>query len=155
MIADILAAAGTVLAGLGAGIFLSFTAGVMPGLRRARDASFVDGMRGINLGVVNAAFLGPIFLAPLVLAGATVAAFATGAEASRAWLLVAATVLQFAGSIVITGAWNIPLNNALAASADSDPDARAAFETPWTRGNLARTLLTVAGFLLAVLALVA
>ncbi|MBT2493615.1 DUF1772 domain-containing protein [Streptomyces sp. ISL-96] len=54
---------------------------------------------------------------------------------------------------LITIAGNIPLNNALAASEQTDTtdrDARAAFETRWNRLHLVRTLLVTAGFALVV-----
>lgn len=142
------------LAGLSAGIFLAFSAGVMPGLRRTGDETFVESMRAINRGVINLAFLGPIFLSPLLLGGVGVSALidAAAQEGSAAVgaLLLAAAVSGLIGGMLLTGARNVPLNNALDASIADAPATRSTFERPWVASNHARTVLTVAAFVIAV-----
>lgn len=156
-LADILAVVAVVLAGLGCGIFFTFSTGVMPGLRRSDDRTFVTAMRGINRAVVNPAFLLPIFLSPVALGVAGVVALVTAragtAGAASGWLLVAAAAVALVGAVLVTGARNIPLNNALDASTAPDAAARAAFERPWNAANTIRTLLTLAAFVLGVVAL--
>ncbi len=70
------------------------------------------------------------FLGAPLLAGA---ALATSTSAARPWA-IAGLVLAI-GTVVITGALNVPLNDALAAGG-----SRADFETAWVRWNVARTL---------------
>ena len=53
--AAILATA-TVLTGLSAGLFVTFSYAVMPGLRRTGDATFVQAMRAINSAILNPVF---------------------------------------------------------------------------------------------------
>jgi uncharacterized membrane protein len=154
MLLDILLVVAVVAAGLGSGIFLAFSSGVMPGLRRADDAAYVAAMRGINIAVINPAFLLPIFLPPVLIAAAAIAAFVGGASSTGVLLLIGG-VLFLVGGVLLTGARNIPLNNALEASKGADAAAaRAAFDRPWRTSNHARTLLTLAGFAVTVAAAV-
>ncbi|HWO65487.1 MAG TPA: anthrone oxygenase family protein [Umezawaea sp.] len=145
--------AATLATGLVAGLYFSYACSVMPALRGADDRTFVDTMQRINVAIVNGwfllAFLGAAVLGVL----AAVLHFGRG---GFGWV-VAGTVLYLA-TIVMTGAVNIPLNNALDAAGDpaANPDlasVRAAFETTWVRWNTTRAVTSTAGFLCLVLAL--
>src|SRR5205807_9437378 len=57
-----------VAAGLLAGVFYAYTVSVMPGLARADDKTFVEGMRGINVAIVNGWFMLSFLGAPLLAA---------------------------------------------------------------------------------------
>ena len=48
--------AATVTTGLMAGLFAAFSYAVMPGLGRAGDAAFVEGMQKINVAILNGWF---------------------------------------------------------------------------------------------------
>jgi len=151
MILDILLIVAIVGAGLGSGIFLAFSSGVVPGLRRASDETYVSAMREMNIAIPRSpAFLLPLFLPPFLLAGASVAAFVAAEEASG-WALLIAAVIFVVGGTVLTSGRNIPLNNALEKARGGDATAaREAFDRPWAAWNHVRTLLTLAGFGLAV-----
>lgn len=149
MLFPILFVVAVVLAGLSAGIFVSFSSGIMPGLRRSDDATFVRAMRDINVAVVNAVFLAPVFLSPLALAAAGIVSLVERATVGGVLLIVAAA-LALAGGVLLTGARNVPLNNRLAASTDDVAATRDAFERPWVRSNAVRSVLTVGAFVLAV-----
>ncbi len=155
MILDILLIVAIVGAGLGSGIYLAFSAGVMPGLIRASDETYVSAMREMNVAIPKSpAFILPLFAPPFLLGGAAVAGFLAGAL-SPAVLLTIAAVVYLVGSIFLTGGRNIPLNNALEAARGSDAAAaRAAFDRPWRAWNHARTVLTLLAFALAVVATV-
>jgi uncharacterized membrane protein len=139
----------TVSMGLAAGLFYTFQISVMRGLAHTDDRTFVATMRSINVKILNFWFALSFGLAlPLAIVAAILL---IGEPAALAWT-VAAAVLYFA-VIVITGARNVPLNNALDAAVDRDPaDTRRAFEKPWVRWNLARTWLSLAAFTCLVLA---
>ncbi len=130
------------LMGLSAGLFATFSYVIMPGLRRASDASFVDTMRGINIAILN-----PVFA--LTFGGA----FFVGAlalvlgwdDSSRPWV-IAGLASYVVGAYVITFAVNVPMNDALDAGTGSAESLRKAFEARWTAWNHARSLLTTAGF---------
>ena len=48
--------AATVTAGLMAGLFAAFSYAIMPGLAKASDLAFVDGMQRINVAILNGWF---------------------------------------------------------------------------------------------------
>lgn len=138
----LLVALATTLAGLSAGLFATFSYAVMPGLRRADDASFVAAMRAINVAILN-----PVFA--LVWAGPAVAGIAAVIAAwdgGARWWLVAGLTLYVLGAFVVTGAVNVPLNNALEAGTGSVTEVRAAFEDRWVRWNHLRSVLTTVAF---------
>ena len=132
----ILAAA--VLAGLQAGTYYTWASGVMPGLARTDDRTFVHAMQEMNVAIVNPVFLLSFLGAP-VLAGAAVA---VASSSARPWAIAGAALAV--GTIVITAVGNIPLNNALDAAGPiaqiKDLAAvRADFESKWVALNITRT----------------
>ncbi|WP_332663245.1 anthrone oxygenase family protein [Aeromicrobium sp.] len=130
----------TALMGLSAGLFATFSYVVMPGLRRASDAAFVDSMRGINVAILNPVFAltfgGPFFVGLLALV-------LGWDDASRPWV-IAGLVLYVVGAYVITFAVNVPMNDALEAGEGSAASLREAFEDRWTRWNHVRSVLITA-----------
>jgi uncharacterized membrane protein len=140
----------TISMGLAAGLFYTFQVAVMRGLAHTDDRTFVDAMRWINIKILN-------FWFALSFGGALVLALLSTVllvgEDGFGWS-VAATVLYVA-VIAVTGARNVPMNNALVAAAERNEDpgaARQAFEKPWVRWNLARTWLSLAAFASLVIA---
>ncbi|MGF6823645.1 putative membrane protein [Microbacterium sp. ZKA21] len=146
---NVLAGIGLVLLALGGGTFWSFSTGVMPGLARTDDPTFVTSMRAINRTVVNPLFLLPILLPPIPLVWAGL----LDLEDPRGWLLAAAGIVYFFGAIVVTAAGNVPLNNALDSSTSSGEVTRAAFERRWNVLNGVRSASSVVAIALAVWAL--
>ena len=127
--------AATVAAGLQAGTYYTWASGVMPGLARTDDHTFTSSLNHINVAIVNPVFMLSFLGAPALAA----AAVATTSSGARGWA-IAGLVLAL-GTVAVTAAGNIPLNDALAAGG-----SRADFETAWVRWNVARTL-TSAGAL--------
>ena len=121
--------AATVTAGLQAGTYYTWASGVMPGLAKVDDRTFVSSMNQVNVAIVNPVFMLSFLGAP-ALAAASVAVAAPGA---RGWA-IGGLVLAL-GTVAITAAANVPLNDALAAGG-----SRADFESSWVRWNVARTL---------------
>lgn len=135
--------AALVLGGLQAGTYYTWASGVMPGLGRVDDRTFVHAMQQMNVAIVNPVFLASFLGAP-ALAGAAVLA----THGSARWWVVAGAGLAVA-TVVVTGALNVPLNDALAAAGpvDSIRDlaaVRADFESTWRRWNVVRTLTSTA-----------
>jgi uncharacterized membrane protein len=149
--ADAIAVVAVVLTGLSAGLFATFSYVVMPGLRRVEDGAFVGSMRAINVAILNPVFAVVFGGAAVALAAALVTSW--DAEA-RPWL-IAALVLYVAGAFVVTGAVNIPLNDALEAGAGAPSQLRGSFEGRWVLWNHLRSMLTVASFVCAVTGAVA
>ena len=130
--------AAAVVAGLQAGTYFTWATGVMPGLARVDDRTFVNTMQQMNVAIVNPLFMATFLGAPL-LAGA--AAVVAGPQA-RPWA-VAATALAV-GTVLITVVGNVPLNDALDAAGPVDKikdlgAVRADIESLWVKLNIART----------------
>ena len=133
--------AGTVTAGLMAGLFAAFSYAVMPGLARTDDATFVAAMQRINGAILNPVF-GLCFGGAL--AFTALALLLRRGEPGAGWIL--AGLLLYAAVLVVTFAVNVPLNNRLDAATGDPGAARAAFEAAWVRWNVVRTVLSSAAF---------
>jgi uncharacterized membrane protein len=130
-----------IASGLQAGLYYGFAVGVMPGLARGDARTFVAAMQQINVAIVNPWFL-LTFLGAPALAGLA-AALHLGRGPVLGWA-IAGFVLALA-TVVITAAFNIPLNNALDAAGSGDPAAaRTAFESGWVIWNAVRALTSTA-----------
>ncbi|MET9365060.1 DUF1772 domain-containing protein [Streptomyces sp. NPDC006632] len=140
--------AATVTMGLVSGLFYGFSVAVMPGLRLVGDRTAVEVMQRVNTAILNGWFLlgylGAFVFTALAL---LLHVPSTGRDVLPA--LIAALVCCGA-SMAVTAKVNIPLNNALehagpAATLGDPASVRRAFEGPWVRANVWRTLLSTAG----------
>jgi uncharacterized membrane protein len=122
----------TVAAGLQAGTYYVWACGVMPGLARTDDRTFVNALHQMNQAIVNPVFMLTFLGTPLLAAAAVV----TGPN--RGWL-VAGLVLAVL-TVIVTGVANVPLNDALDRAIAHPAAAREAFETSWVRWNIVRTV---------------
>ncbi|MER6575403.1 anthrone oxygenase family protein [Nonomuraea sp. NPDC001023] len=138
---SVLAAVSSVLAlvlnGLMAGVFFAFSTSVMPGLDALGEPVGPEGaaaaMRSMNRKILNPGFLSTFTLAPVasLLAGVFLL---IGGDGGPAVLAFAAAVVYFLGSIAVTAAINVPMNNAL----DAGELAWQAYAPRWTRWNTLR-----------------
>ena len=133
---------------LSAGIFFAFSTFVMQALRQQTPSSGIAAMQSINITVINPWFM-TVFLGPavvgLVLA---IAALRQWEQPGAVYWLVGA-LFYLIGTIGVTIAGNIPLNDALAVvNPDSAEGATlwTRYLTDWTFWNHVRT---VAAFLAA------
>lgn len=123
-------------AGLTGGVFFAFSTFMMAALDRLGPSAAVAAMNSINRVILNPWFLG-LFLGTGA-AGAAAAALAwmTGSSAA----IVAGGALYLAGSILVTGTQNVPLNDALARVEPGGEDAMwRLYRERWTRWNHVRT----------------
>jgi uncharacterized membrane protein len=143
-------------AGAMAGTFFAFAVGVMPGLSASSPATAVAAMRHINARIENPFFLAVFTLVPVFAAAAGFLALRSGQRTAGLLLLVAAGG-YVVGTIVTTGAVNVPLNQTLAAaSPHADPaTVWADFVGRWNVGNTVRTLASSATLVLAAAAFAA
>lgn len=173
--ATVLLALAIISTGLYAGFMLTFRTGVMPALAQLTDEQFLAAMRRINEVVPRPLFV-LTFFSIVVFPAVALAVPTEGRTTEQTWLIVAGLVCSVLNHLVTIGG-NIPLNNALAAaersagtgtaaprtsgagggrsadwSALSDKEVRTAFEGPWNRLHLIRTLFTIAAFALLVAA---
>lgn len=140
--------------GLSAGVFFAFSAFVLPAVSSLPDDRAVASMQAINVKAVTAPFM-------LLLFGTAAGCLWVGVGAARhlgrpgaAWVLAGAAVF-LAGTILVTIAGNVPLNDALErAGAHDAARAWSDFEPGWAVLNHVRTVSsTGAAVLLAVGAL--
>lgn len=150
---DVLTLIAALGSGLMAGFFFAFSALVMPALARLPTVHGATAMNTINVVVLNpfTAFFGTT-LACIALIVVTLASWST-ANALFVW---AGAALYLVGVIVVTMAFNVPLNNRLA-KADAASEAGAElwqhYLTDWTAWNHVRTLAPLAACACFVLAL--
>lgn len=150
--------AATLAAGLMAGLFAAFWYAIMPGLARAGDLAFVDGMQRINVAILNGWFA-LIFGGAMLLAVLAAVMHLRGEGRPALPWIVAAVALCLV-MLVITFRVSVPLNDALAAAGHparmADPDlaaVRERFEERWVRWNVVRAVTSTAAFGLLVWAL--
>ncbi|MER6512111.1 anthrone oxygenase family protein [Nonomuraea sp. NPDC001636] len=122
-----------VLNGLMAGVFFAFSTSVMPGLDAVGEEDAAAAMRSMNRKILNPGFLSTFTLAPVasLLAGVFLL---IGGDGGPAVLAFAAAVVYFLGSIAVTAAINVPMNNAL----EAGDLAWQAYAPRWTRWNTLR-----------------
>jgi len=135
----------TLLAALGsglmAGFFFSFSFVVMQALERLPAAQGIAAMQIINVVVINRWFLG-VFLGTALTCAVLCAATAFMWRIPGAVLLLVGSALYLVGTFVVTMAFNVPRNNALAAVV---PDSTAGaslwsdYLVGWTAWNHVRT----------------
>ncbi|WP_405959447.1 DUF1772 domain-containing protein [Streptomyces sp. NBC_00868] len=149
--------AATITTGLVSGLFYGFSVSVMPGLRRTGDRTVIEVMQRINVAILNGWFmLG--YLGALVFTGLALALSVPSDGRAALPQLIGAFVC-YVLALGLTARVNIPLNNALekAGPVDRIPDpaaVRSAFEQPWVRANVWRTVLCTVAFALLAWALV-
>jgi uncharacterized membrane protein len=132
--------------GLMAGVFFAFSAFVMKALARLPPAEGIAAMQSINVAVLNplffAAFLGTAAACALAMISSLLRWHAPGAV----YLLVGGA-LYLAGTFLVTAAFNVPKNEALASVAPADPDGAslwANYLATWTAWNHIRAAAALA-----------
>ncbi len=143
----------TLIAGFGsalvAGVFFAFSTFVMAGLGRVEANQGMRAMQGINEAAVGPGLMVLMF-------GTALAAIALGAIViftkhsipGAPWLL-AGLVIYIAGTMVVTGVGNVPMNDALAAMSTTEPSGQAYWSTYLSRWTLLNHVRTIASGLAA------
>lgn len=152
--ADIVLTTTTTLAALTAGLFYAYSCSVILGLGKLSDIEYLKAMQSINKEIQNpmffATFIGslPMLLLSIYL----------HKQEANFWLLIAASIIYFVGVFGVTGAGNVPLNNALEdfniLSADSEAITRQRhlFENKWNMLNHVRSICATLTVVLLILA---
>lgn len=127
--------------GVMAGTFFVFSTSVMSALAKLPPAQGIAAMQAINLAVVNPLFMLALFGTAIACVVLIVAALLGWGDLRTGWIL-AGSILYLAGGIVVTVAFNIPRNDALAKLAPDSPVGAASwtrYVTEWTAWNHVRT----------------
>jgi uncharacterized membrane protein len=124
------------------GVFFAFSSFVMQGRKALPPAQGITAMQSINVTAVT-----PIFMTALF--GTAAACIAVLVSAAIEWhdtvngYLIAGSLLYLVGAIGVTIAFNVPLNNALAAADPSSGEAVGLwmkYVRSWTAWNHVRTV---------------
>ncbi len=141
--------------GLAAGVFFAFSAFVMEGLNRLPAAAGITAMQSINRTAVSALFMTALFGTAVLCLGLAVWAAASWGERRAPWVM-AGSALYLLGTIGVTIARNVPLNDRLAVLRPDDAGAAQAwtdFVTTWTAWNHVRTISALVAAALLIVAL--
>ena len=142
-------AAATLTTGLMAGLYYAYAYSVMLGLSRTADRTFVSAMQQINVAILNPWFFICFFGALVFTVLAAVLHLRGDGRGVLPW--IAAALVLYVATLVITIGFNVPLNDELAAAGDPDRTAdlaevRERFEAAWVRWNIARAVASSAAF---------
>ncbi|MEJ7838730.1 MAG: anthrone oxygenase family protein [Thermomicrobiales bacterium] len=137
------------------GIFFAFSVFMLQSFNRLGPSQAISAMQAINSGIGTPLFglaFGGTALVVLILGGASI--FDLGNRS--AVVALTGSVLFLLGSLMITIAFNIPLNNTLDALDPNSSSAAAnwsSFVDNWLSWNHARTVLTLASTVFFILAI--
>ncbi|GAB6926528.1 DUF1772 domain-containing protein [Paenibacillus sp. JCM 10914] len=141
-------------AGLIAGLFFAFSTFIMTALSRIPNEHGMSTMQSINTNILTPVF-GLLFmgtaLTSIVL---TIVSFMRWGMPGSGYLLAAC--LLYLGGVIVTMAFNIPLNDALAAAEPGSDAGNRVWKTylvTWTAWNHVRTFCSVASLILFILAI--
>lgn len=144
----LLIALAAVGSGIVGGVLYAFSAFVMKGIDETSPAAAVATMQGINRTAVRPALMVPLMgTVVLCLALLAVAFLALRSGHTGTGLLVLAGCALYLTTFLITGAYHVPRNDALAAVDPHGSGAAAAWRDyyqPWVRMNHLRAATAVA-----------
>jgi len=141
--------------GLIAGAFFAFSTFVMKALARLPGAQGIAAMQSINVVVINPWFMTALFGTALACVAAAVISLFEWDEPESIYRLVGG-VLFLVGTILVTIAFNVPRNDALAATdpeGDDSADLWRRYIREWTTWNHVRTAAALAAAALFTVAL--
>ena len=131
--------------GLVAGIFFAFSTFVMRALGRLPHEQGIAAMKAINVTVLNPWFFLAFFGTGAVCLAVAFLALGSAAGTYRAYLLAGCALYLF-GCLLVTVAFNVPLNNRLAAADPDSPGADALWANYLSRWTLWNHVRTAASF---------
>jgi len=127
--------------GLAAGIFYAFSALVMKALARIPAPQGTAAMQSVNLSVINPWFLAAFF-GPAVVCGVLAVSLPFRWHRPGTPFILAGSLFYLVGTMFVTFAFNVPLNDALATvdpASASVATQWASYLTAWTNWNHVRT----------------
>ncbi len=143
---DILTFTAVLGSGLVAGIFFAFSTFVMRALGQLPENQGIAAMKAINVTVLNPWFFLAFFGTGAVCLPVAFLAWGSAAGTHRVYLL-AGCALYLLGCLLVTVAFNVPLNNRLASVELDSSGAEglwANYLSRWTRWNHVRTAASLA-----------
>jgi uncharacterized membrane protein len=138
--------------GLIGGLYFAFSAFIMRALGGIDRAAGIAAMNSINTAILRSAFI-PLFLGTTLASVALVVYGLVQAGSPRGSLLIAGGLLYVIGMLVVTMAFNVPLNNALLRGGERDVATWQRYLESWTRWNHVRTVASLAASALFIAAM--
>ncbi|WP_047865673.1 anthrone oxygenase family protein [Rubrobacter aplysinae] len=141
--------------GLNAGVLFAFSSFVMPALKRLPPAQGIAAMQSINILAVTPPFMMTLFGTAAACLVLIVWAVLSLGEQSAA-LVLAGGILYLVGTIGVTAARNVPLNNRLAALNPESAEAMDRWNEyvrKWTAWNHLRVVASLAAAAVLTIAL--
>ena len=141
--------------GLNAGVFFAFSSFVMKALARLQPAQGVGAMQAINVAAVTPAFMAALFGTALACGALAVWALLAWDERFAPYLLVGSLLYLF-GTIVLTIAYHVPRNDALARVEPHSAEAESHWRrylSGWTAWNHVRAAAALAAAAVLTIAL--
>ena len=140
--------------GLMAGMFFAFSVFVMAALGRLPPDQGIAAMQSINIVILNPVFLLVFMGTALLCVALAILSFMRWGDAGTLYVL-AGGAFYLIGVIVVTMAFNVPLNDALAAVDPKSAEGAAAWARylgAWTGWNHLRSVCSLAALASFVLA---
>ena len=141
--------------GMVGGMLFVFSSSVMKALDRLPPAQGIAAMQSINVVVINPWFMGAFFGTAAVCVLVLVFSLLRWNEAEAVYLLSGGLVYLI-GTILVTMAFNVPRNDALASVDPESADGAklwARYVPSWTAWNHLRTATALAAAVLLILSL--
>jgi uncharacterized membrane protein len=141
--------------GLVAGAFFAFSTFIMQALGQQPPAQGITTMQAINITVINPWFMGVLFGTAVGCLGLVVFSLTKGNQPGSSYLVLG-SLLYLLGSIGVTIAFNVPLNDALAAVNPNSAEGATLwgkYLTNWTLWNHLRTAAALGAAALLTIAL--
>ena len=135
-----------ILTGLMAGIYLTFSAVIMPSFSELPALHAAQTMNKINDVIVNTVFLPIFFGSTLWFAGLIVWSFADW-QTGESGLIILSALVYIVGMFFVTAFGNVPMNNKLKRAEDNELlliDYWKEYQHSWTRLNHIRTFCCIA-----------
>ncbi|MCA6074997.1 DUF1772 domain-containing protein [Fulvivirga sedimenti] len=146
-----------ILTGLSAGLLFAWSVSVIPGTKLIGNQPYLETMQSINRAILNPAFFTVFFGSVILLSIASIYEFHSNKVVFG--LMLSSAISYMAGTILVTGLGNVPLNDQLDVLKIAEMNAsqiaqfRQFYETNWNKLHLIRTVFAVVSFLLSVVAL--
>ncbi len=132
--------------GLIAGVFFAFSTFVMSALARLQPVQGIAAFQSINITVYNPWFMGAFLGTAAACIFLAVSSLLKWQQPGAAYLLVG-SLLYLVGTVLVTIAFNVPLNDALAVVDPGSTEGASlwsSFLTNWTNWNHIRTAAALA-----------
>jgi uncharacterized membrane protein len=138
------------------GIFYAFSTSVMRALGNIAPAHGITAMQSINVAVFNVWFMGAMFGTAALCLVLAIGSFLAWQQPGSGYIL-AGSLLYLVGTILVTIVFNVPLNDALAATQATSVDGAqlwTRYLADWTWWNHVRSAAALAAAALFIVALI-